>query len=86
MVYVLHGGSAVTVFEGECSAPISYDLDQSSGKVRLVGYPTVATVDGDQLYVPIPRLPGNLRETFSRVDLEATVRRHPCLRELVSGR
>ncbi len=86
MVHVLQGGKAVTVFDGECSAPVAYQLDAASSKIRLAGSPVAATLDGDRLYVPIARLPGNARETFSRADLAATLRRHPCLREFVSAR
>jgi hypothetical protein len=86
LVYVLHGGTVVTVYDGECSAPMSYSLDAPSRQVRFSGPEVlvVATLEGDQMHVPIPRIPGRLRETFSRVDLDAVVRRHPCLLELVN--
>ena len=83
MVYVLHGGSAVTVYDGECSAPTSYTVDAASKQIRFSGSDDAATLAGDRLHVPVSSLPGHLRETFTRVDLAAVVRRHPCLRELV---
>jgi hypothetical protein len=85
MVYVLHGGSAVTVYDGECSAPIAYTADTASKQIRFSTSDRLvaATLDGDRMQVPVSGLPGRLRETFTRVDLAAVVRRHPCLRELV---
>lgn len=86
MVYVFHGGSLVTVYEGECSAPLPYEADAASKQIHLPGSdgPVTVTLDGDRLHVPVSLLPGRLRETFTRVDLAAVVRRHPCLREVVA--
>ena len=89
MLYVFHRGSAITVFDGECSAPISYEVDTVSAKVRLASTGSNASaaslsLDRRRLHVPITLLPGGHRETFTRVDLEVARNRHPCVRAFLN--
>jgi len=83
LVYVFHHGSLVTVYDGECSEPEAYSVDRASGRVRLASEPGMPlTLEGGYLRAPIAQLPGK-RETFSRIDLDAAVRRHPCVGSFV---
>ena len=88
MIYVLYRGSAITVYEGECSEPMTYEVDPAAGRIRFAASESDGSVlvalDGDRIRVPISILPGRLSETFKRTDLGAVMDRHPCVKDFVS--
>ena len=88
MIYVFNHGSAITVYEGECSAPVHYEVDGSQVRFTEGDAETRAThltLDGDRLRVPITRLPGHPNETFTHIDLGNAVRQNACVRAFVGS-
>jgi hypothetical protein len=90
LLYVFHRDSVITVFDGECSAPSSFEMDSASTQIRLSGtdsdgHTATLTLEGGRLYVPVLLLRGGLRETFTRTDLAPVVRRHACVGEFLAG-
>jgi hypothetical protein len=88
MIYVFSNGSAITVYEGECSAPMHYEVDGSQIRFTDGDAATRATrlsLDGDRLHVPIARLPGRPNETFTHIDLAAAIRQNACVRAFVGS-
>ena len=85
MIYVFSDHAVITVYDGKCSEPMRYELD---GGTRIVlrdsgpnGETAILAFDGEHLRVPVSGLSGNLRETFTRVDLAGAARQNPCIRE-----
>jgi hypothetical protein len=88
MVYVFSHGAAITVYEGECSAPMHYQVDGS--QIRFTDGEAAArairlTLDGDRLRVPIASLPGRPSETFTPVDLAGVSRQNACVKVFVGA-
>jgi hypothetical protein len=85
MIYVFSHDSVVTVYDGECSEPMRYEMDASHARIRLLGAPSDAnpelTLESDRLYVPVAIAGGKLRETFTPVDLQTAIQRYPCIRK-----
>src|SRR5262249_35015764 len=83
MIYVFSSDSVVTVYEGQCSEPMRYEMDATHTRIRLLGGDADAnadlTLESDRMYVPVAILGGSLRETFTPVELQTAVKRYPCI-------
>lgn len=89
MVQVFRGNRVLTVFEGECSEPETFEILASDPRSVTMRYHDAEwgaektiqlDLDGDRLYVPFSIAKTDLREVFTRVPLETIAGEHPCTR------
>ena len=90
MVHVYRGNRMLTVFDGECSEPVSFEILDSDKRSVTIRYfdeqagaerDLLLDVGDNKLYVPFSIADSDLREVFRQVPLEAISNRHPCIRE-----
>jgi hypothetical protein len=90
MIYVFKLNHVIVVFDGECSAPSSFEINSSLSQIHLRGVgpdkdTVTLTLDEDRLYVPVSIVGDGVRETFTRTGLEFVIQRHPCVGEFVAA-